>query len=687
MANNKHKVMVNTTSRGTSETHIMRPVGLLRVATITKFYPEFFSVDVSFGNTSVGPARSQVKNVQLPVSFMGASGAFIGGYPDPGTNVIVAQGEGNTWFVVGFLPIDQSIKSKPTLDIPEITKGHLTVRVDDNNSIDLDSSSGISIGEPNNSLILDTGRFIFSNTFDNKYSFTEAARGIDGSILRDTAPNVNLASSLRASDLSYNDTLNTIAMDPLDRPNWSNESGSIKNPIRTETREVVYEYAKSFNVVSNDKELNSYKDSKDVDSTSIYNRRESRADTLSLSLLAPNYLMEVIKGTVVDIYGNILDLNRSILPFGQTDNLSVSNIKNTANNPDDGSNVFLNIKRLERRSIAYHFELNARKDTLAPPNVIDKSVAQRNYGRDRSRFYFDVDKEGQFKLNVPSSSETGNIALLTRYENYSTVFPNSKTNDPNDLVFNGNNMDILLDSFITNGNNTITLIDAQDAYAAPLDRFSSGTHIKHGTAYHNISKTVSSFQNLGISSNEYQPTTSVGLGRVPFISNIISPVITLSGQNANAGGRSGQINMDGMLELNLGANTIDRDSLWIDFQGAVKGNVGRDLNNGISMAVACDGEILIQSGGTTPDNDTRFTGKNTAHISGVVDIRVFNDNTSEVTIFRIDREGLTVSTPGRVTYYSNGNMTFRSKGTINIEAPTVNIQNREVNRDPGAGSI
>ena len=79
---------------------------------------------------------------------------------------------------------------------------------------------------------------------------------------------------------------------------------------------------------------------------------------LSLSLVSPNFLMETVKGTVIDIFGNILDINRAPIPVGDSQNLTLS----TANGNNVTSQSFDNIKAAERNSIAYHFELNARKN-------------------------------------------------------------------------------------------------------------------------------------------------------------------------------------------------------------------------------------------------------------------------------------------------------------------------------------
>jgi len=669
--------------KNSEEITIQRLQGPLRTGTIVGFNPDTSIVDVEFGQSIFGPKNYKRVQAQLPASFLGTkSGSYIGGYPESGTPVLMAPGDGNIWFIVSYLPQDPSTQSslKPS-SVPDLKSGTINIR-NKNNYINLDYNDGIFAGDDVSQKILDTKRSIAANTFKNNYSFSEGGRSIDGIIFRDVKPNAYQAGSLKETDLKYTDTLKIIGMDPVVRNSSSNEGSYIKNPSRVEKREIVFEYAKSYNVSSNDVELNSYKDSKNITISSAITRRNSRADALSLSLVSPNFLMETIKGTVVDIYGNILDLNRNVIPIGKTDDLSLSKIKDTASNVDDGSNVYLNIKRSERRSVAFHFELNARKDLLSPPEASNQSIATQNYGRDRSRFYFDVDKEGQFKLNVPASSEYGNVGLLARYENYSTVYPNDQTKDPNDYSPNDDNIDVLLDSF---AKGVVDIVDKNGRIVSPLDRFSSSSkHLKHGTVYHDISNTCIAFQSSQISSNEYQPTTSYGLGRIPFVQNIVSNNIIFG---KNAGGRSGNINFDGSIEVNIGANTIDRQSVWLDTQGGIIGNVGRDLNNNISVALSCDGEILISSGGTTPSEDTRFTGQNNAHMSGVIDMRVFNSNSNEITMIRIDSEGVTVSTPGRIVFYSNQDMLFRSKSRIAMEAPVLELQDRIVKRDPGAGSI
>ncbi len=654
--------------------------GLLRVGVIQSYSEDNISVDVAL-NSNLGTSK-QVVTTQLPLALYANSGGFIGGYPEPGTIVAVSQAEGGSWYIVSVLAKDPNSKSSVKLNkIPSLSQGGITIQSNNSTKIILDKSDGILIGNIKDNIKIDTIRSISSSSLKTKISLTEASRNYDGIIKRDVKPNSNFSSLFKELSPLFDDSLKSISLDPTLSPSLSNFMGSSRNPPFVEKREVVFEFANSYKVSNDEVELSSYKtDNEDKsDQKSIINRRESRADALSLSLVSPNHLMETIKGTVVDIYGNILDINRAIIPIGKSDNLSLKNIKNTYDL--EIGNSFREIKKIQRKSIAFHFELNARKDLSGLPDVESKS----DYARQRSRFFVDIDKEGLFKLNVPASSETGNIPLLTRYENYSTVSPNKDTNDPNDLAFNDNKEDILIESFAYN-NGVIKVSDelSSNGLASPKERFDNTKHIGHGTAYHDIVTIGDGFLNNPI---EYIETTRISEKTTSFknltLGNLVSPNITISGPKANAGGRSGSLSFDGSLEVNIGANTIDRQSIWLDTAGGVIGKLGRDKNN-VSIGMSLDGDMLIQVGGPTVSSDSRFLSLNNAHRAGTVDIRVFNNNKGEYTTFRIDADGISVSTPGRIVAYANQDVLLRSSGTIDIEAETLLLNRRPVKKIGGS---
>lgn len=684
--------MIRRDTRGVADYTTETPSGFVKVATLDHIDVATLTAYVKIRETPLG--RSQTVPAQLPMAYLSSGGGFIGGKPKGGTPVLIMQAEGGAnYFIISFLAQDPSARNTqlPTnIIVPPLADNQLTIQANTSESITL-GDDGIVIGDYANSMTFDTDRNVVIDTYDNHYRLSEATRTIEGTVKRDRTPSTVFSKALRATDSSYDDALIVIGMDPIAKPSNSNAGSAVRNPARVECRQVTYEYEQFAQVRSNAQELRSYtvNATSSVSSTipQFINRREGRADALSLSLVAPNYLMESIRGTVVDLYGNILDLNRNIIPLGVNKSLSVTTVKSTTDKPTF-QNTYEQIKRAERRAIAYHIEINARKETNG--SGVPSPDSTDNYARLRSRFHLDVDKEGQFKLNVPASSEQGNVPLLTRQENYSTVYLDPATKDPNALLFNADYRDVLIESFANT--QPIILVDDLGGASSPVDRITT-VNIGHGTAYHDVSKTCQTF----ISGStyvppEYVPITNLAAGRIPALPYIVSPQIITAGSQANAGGRSGQMNFDGSIEINVGANTIDRQSMWLDTQGGIVANVGRDLQN-ISLAGKLDGQVLLEIGGSTvpseqpgPDGKTRFAGSNTGLIAGALDIRVY-DGQGALTVFRIDAEGLTVSTASRITMSANQNIQIHSNATMYLEAETLLLQGREVIKDPSKGTI
>lgn len=649
-------------TNNTSSTFV--PVGLMRLARIVRYDLAKGVAVVKLSNVSENINAASEITIGIPSSFSSNSGVFAGGLVDTNTPVVVALGEGGKYHFVSFLITSPS-------SLPTISSGSYLISTNKTTKIVLDNQNNINIGSDVDRLHLDTKRSLFSLNVDNKFSFTEASRNIEGIIKRDLNPSKFYPSGLKLKSDDYDKNLYSIGLDPKSTPS-NTFTSSIKNPEFVEKRELVYEFAADANVQDDLTESFFYKKSNSESKKFLLpNRRESRSDTLSLSLLAPNFLMETVKGTVVDIFGNILDINRSPIPIGS---------KNLTLRPDDGDHIkddtFNNIKAAERKSIAFHFELNARKDLTGNKNqiILPDIRSNADYARNRSRFFFDIDKEGLFKLNVPSSSETGNIPLLTRYENYSS-FGEDDNSNPNKLFFRDDNLDIFQDSF------AVGSIDVKDGNSifTPLDRIKNG-HIKHGTPYHSISGSCGIFQNPAASGFlDFQYNQHIDLSSISTVTNIVSPVINVSGTQANAGGRSGSINFDGSLEWSIGANTVDRQSLWLDTAGGIIANIGRDKNF-ISGAISLDGDLLVQIGGYGITTDSRFKGLNNSYRGGALDIRVLNDGFT-VSIIRIDRNGITVATPGTLALKGR-TVTISAEENLILEGDNVSINDRPVKKFP-----
>jgi len=661
-------------------------VGLLKVGAITGYDATRGLLKVKLNQaSSIKGQSAQSIDIPAPHTMFYNNGLFIGTMPVYGTPVVVAAGSGGQHYFVSFLA--------EKLDaVPELHLGELLIQVNDHTKINLDYGSNILIGDDNNRIHINTLSNFITTNFYNENHFTQAARKVEGLVKRDLRPNTKFDSDSKVENDEYDSRLFVIGMDPTSTAN-NVASGSNKNPAFIEYRELVYEFQPISEVKDDLTESQLYSDTSPAAVQFTFpNRRNSRSDTLSLSLVAPNHLMETIKGTVVDIFGNLLDLNRVPLPIGQDQNT----IRSTSTDKAISYNL---IRELERKSLAYHFEINARKDLSGSDGVValPDITSNADYARNRSRFFFDIDKEGQFKLNVPASSEKGNIPLLTRYENYSTFGPDDN-NNPDKLVFRDDHLDILQDSFaapifnIDDGSFTpdrgSVKIDNSGLDGGPADRITESP-IRHGTAYHDVLSTCYAHQKNDFIKFVFDPNHPVFArdkidGYAPLLTNVVTDTISITGDIANGGGRSGSINFDGSIDLNIGANTVDRQSLWLDTAGGIVANVGRDLRN-VSAALAMDGNVFMQLGGIGVSTDSRFVLQNNGQIGAVFDIRVFNSGL-RCTWVRIDDDGVKILTPGGMSLHSQGNMRISSDSDIVIECENLTIQNRLVLKEFG-GSI
>lgn len=624
-------------------------------------------VKLNLAQSDVIPDAQSEKSVSIPASWTGPNGEFSGGCPVIGSNIWVVLGESGQWAALPYTPSNDAFTNNTSFTLSSHRKnqmsalrsGRYLTQVQNNIRQFFDPNIGIQTGNPEFFTHNDPERSIHSLKFSNEFSFTDSHLKVNGPVKRDLVSNSNRGTTGSAlSSHSYDDSLFTIGLDPRTK------TGSTvnRNPPFVEDREVVYEFSESFEYTNDADEADRYDTNEEPEVNTKFSRRDTRADAMSLSLSAPNQLMETIKGTAVDIFGNILDINRNILPNGRIDKLS---FRTTENNK---SETFLNLRDQTRKSIAYHFEINTRKSTITPD-----VTKNDNYARDRSRFFIDIDKEGQLKMNIPASSETGNIPLLTRYENYSTILAAEEDGvDPNEFIRNVNNQDIFAEGF---GVQSISLKGGDDdlnGFVSPIDRFSE-SEIRVGTAYHDILNTVELHSRNDMIESFYSDSTLLD---VPLLENVVSDEIIVSGESANAGGRSAGINFDGMISLNVGANTVDRQSLHFDYAGGLVGNIGRD-KNGNSYAVTMDGNLLIQLGAATVNNDSRFSDLDNGIKPASLDIRVLSGPDSETaggtcTVIRVDNTGVRVLTPGRCEIVSEQDMRFKSiRGNMLFDAESI----------------
>jgi hypothetical protein len=597
-------------------------------------------------------SSTTLQPIKLPVGWVGPRGQISCGYPQKGTNIFVVMGQGNEWVFVSYDRPDStsSYDSDGTrrISMSKFRDGRWLTLVENDVGLIVDPKEGVIQGSSSSFTQADSVHGIWSSRFDQEMHFTESHREVSGKVLRDIDANStrNIAGSA-LTDHPYNATLTPIGLDPSTFSSTSFSSN--RNPTLTESRKMFYEFANSFGYTDDQAEERIYA-GEDLSKPLAFQRKKSRTDTMSLSLDQPNYLAEMIVGTVVDIFGNILDINRSVLPSGIVDSLSFRK------SLEDQNVAFVKLREQLRKSIAYHFEINARKPGLKLPDYENVN----DYARDRSRFFFDIDKEGQFKMNVPASSEVGNVPVLVRHENFSNLKGFVDKTDRGQFLYNiTDNTDVQLEP---HGKGVINLISTEESlksFSAPTNRL-DGYVIKLGTGFHEIDQVLW----LHKLTKPYSQSGTGGydnslLNQISPVTDVVSSELIVSGPGANAGGRSGTLSLDGMLSVSIGANTADRQSLWLDCAGGMVAAVGRDKFNR-SISATLDGDLFMQVGGSTVNDDSRFpsaTFNNEAR-DGVIDIRVWNSGSFHT--IRVDNQGIKIHTPQRIDIVSEGDMRFKS---------------------------
>jgi len=648
--------------------------GLLKIGTIKDFDVSNGNMLVSLDyiNSIVQSKTSTTVSVKIPYATFYKNGVFAGSLPSVGSQVVLGMGSGGEYFFVSFYGTNENL-------IPELNDKEFVIQNSDFNKILLSNKNEVVIGSDrayahfshalNNEL--------FELNYDQQLNVTSGTINVNGLIKRDK--NNSSIYTNRQTSVLFDKSLVTIGLDPSVTSNFLLQSKS-KNPAFVENRSLTYEFDKKVNIESFSIEKSKYNENKEAKKEyKLENRHLNKANCLSLSLEYPNELIEEIKGTVVDTFGNVLDLNRYPISLNK-DNIT---LKNESESEKNKEKVFEELKRKHRKGIAYHFEINARKEN----NNIDYSD-NSNKAKDRSRFFVDIDKEGQFKINIPASSETGNVPVLSRYENYST-FSSEDDNNPNKFIIREDLLDIFHDSFVADGatfseerkgkkGGSISVND-DGSNRLPIDRITNES-LMHGTAHHDILSTCIIHQKSDFLDYQVPGQEIIDIKKISNLKDVVSSSIDTYGSNANGGGRSGQINMDGSLELNIGANTIDKQSMWLDTAGGLVANLGRDKKDN-SAVVAMDGNLLLQVGNIGLSYDSRF--KSEGLIDAVVDLRVMTKGVFSHLI-RIDGDGISIMTPGQLKIFSKQDININSSASIRMDAEQIYFNGRLVdNKDFG----
>ena len=713
-------------------TVINTDVSLLRVAQVTNINLQNNTIDI-FVLTD-----NQTHTVEYP-SYMSDWNKKIGFWHglSKGDLVLCIVGYGNKFVVLNKIgnpttneQLNGFSSSPPTslyidsagaedVDFKNISPGDFLIKAENNTKLNL-SKQGVVLGNKGKgSLTFDTTDINASQSgttvleSNQKYEFSNSGYSIEGIVLRDRRikdinGDTDQVVNSRIIFQWYKD-LQQVTFDPsLSQVFEKTDDTHPRNPAFVEQKNVIFEFS-DYNyddpIESDQKEATKQSVDTNRKRNPAVSRRARKNDDFNLSLISPNYFIEEIKGTAIDALGNIIDLNRTILPIGDPNGI----VKLEGN-----SESYYKVRELHRKGIAFHWELNARKNKESSKSAETKTKNEYGkvddvYKRNRSRFFLDIDKEGQLKLNVPSSSETGNISVLARYENYTNVFPNEKTGDNDYDYFSRTektDVDILLDSF---GKGVANLTG--NSKLLPKDRITN-TAIKLGTMYHDISTTCVTPMKTKVSgkwvgygilsgpdtmiepmdgANIYDILKNTITDTDPANRTIISKTINIEGTKANAGGRSATLNFEGMINTSIGANTIDRQSLWLDTQGGIVSRIGAD-KNGISMATQTDGDIYWQIGGEPlgTDPDTRFKDNkinDRALKTNRFEVRVMQGNGPSFTRILIDNRGLIITSPQDIEFRSEQSILLFAQANIHLSCERLYTHDKDANNNDDRPSV
>jgi len=663
--------------------HLSTIPNVLRVATIE---------DVAVSPGSSFPSICTIKfddaerlaEAYLPhPAGAGEQGMFV--VPKKGTRVIVGRGDNNRFFIVSyytgpFLSSNAGQARLPSLSIktspPPLTSTPGEVIINGHRG----TYSKYGVDGEILSRFGDIGTISLSPTATvgtyGKSAYTSLASGysVSGEVRREIEPKEFWKTKERLAGTDFDGPLRLIGRDPaLPISSYTSGPAAHRNPPFIEQRSVVYEYARDYLVNDPAVEKNLYKDAnlKLGISDLKLERQGSRTDAFGLGPLQYNLLAESMLGTAVDVYGNVLDLNRN--PLAPEPQSSA---------PD--SQIAAQFDAL-RRSIKLHFELNSRKSTDSVTLDADNPAfigGPTGYLADHSRWSVDVDAEGQTKINIPASSSTGNIPVHARYVSSSFLATVSESDSElskthymvrnpgnKDSLSSQNSEELRKDIVHYNYSNSSTEggieIDDKNNPKSQNNRSFRWTMPHHDPALLdvlNLKTRISALPHwypdgkgvaaetdyLGLLGRYVIPTAA--------LTNSPSGYYALGGAYVapNAGGRSLSVNLDGSLEMALGADQASGKSAVIDAAGSLIARVGKDSSSN-SIVMAADGDTTLIVGASSKSSDAiRIPGGN-------LKIYVQNDEGGTAAIEIIDGNIHIKSAP-------NKNIVFESSSNIVLSA-------------------
>jgi len=371
-------------------------------------------IDHNSGTCSISPidanSDSTINDVPIPhFAGNGNFGIFCG--INVGTRVLAlftsVRGREVT-VISGLIPKNNLysnffLRRKPTdtpsgtIPYPNVKEGDLYLRGDRGAEISLLGTGDISIKGVNGGgtyIKKIDGRTSMLNTSSDIIQYSSAGRVVSGPVrrmsgaIRNLYPSPDISEIPLFADPDYAKNAKSKGFFLSEIPMKRSYRSRKRNPEISEYRMVINEFSSDSMFTGFDDEAQRVDGSIGMyDNSETFRRNREQGNTLHL---AEHELIEVIGGNLVDINGNVLDINYRPLSYSDGNRVPRSDIDIN----------YDRARRISRRGVGYHFQLST-------------NTKSSDLSESKSNFVFDLDKEGLLKINIPSSSDTGNIPFVS----------------------------------------------------------------------------------------------------------------------------------------------------------------------------------------------------------------------------------------------------------------------------------
>ena len=149
----------------------------------------------------------------------------------------------------------------------------------------VDPKEGVVAGDTLTKSIIDPGLKIISMNSDTMLEFNASKLYVSGVVKRDLLENTSrdLLSSTYNSN-NYDKDLWRVGLDPKAKVSGSSLGDTLRNPPLTESRGIIYEFSKKYNVLSDAEESKKLTSEDNKIKFPELGRRDNRTDALSLGL-------------------------------------------------------------------------------------------------------------------------------------------------------------------------------------------------------------------------------------------------------------------------------------------------------------------------------------------------------------------------------------------------------------------